>query len=94
MGRTLTAVTGTWSPTPDVLRFQWFRSGTAITGATGNTYTLVAADYGKTITLKVTGSKAGYPSTTRTSAATAESPPAPLTAPVPTITGTAGSVRP
>jgi hypothetical protein len=89
VGRTLTAVTGTWSPTPDVLRFQWFRSGTAITGATGNAYTLVAADYGKTITLKVTGSKAGYPSITKTSAATAAVAKGSLIAPIPTITGTA-----
>ena len=89
LGRTLTAVTGTWSPTPDVLRFQWFRSGTAITGATGKTYTLVAADYGKTMTLKVTGSKAGYPSATRTSAATTAVKPGTLTAPAPTISGTA-----
>ncbi|WP_456509189.1 hypothetical protein [Arthrobacter sp. TE12231] len=89
VGRTLTAVTGTWSPTPDVLGYQWFRSGTAITGATGKTYTLVAADLGKTITLKVTGSKAGYPSTTRTSAATTAVTPGTLTAPVPTISGTA-----
>ena len=89
VGRTLTAVTGTWSPTPEVLRFQWFRSGTAITGATGNTYTLLAADYGKTITLKVTGSKAGYPTITKTSSATTAVSAAPLTAPVPTITGAA-----
>ena len=89
VGRTLTAVTGTWSPTPDVLGYQWFRSGTAITGATGKTYTLVAADLGKTITLKVTGSKAGYPSITKTSAATAVVAKGSLTAPVPTITGTA-----
>ncbi|PVZ54249.1 hypothetical protein C9424_15745, partial [Arthrobacter sp. H-02-3] len=89
VGRTLTAVTGTWSPTPDVLGYQWFRSGTAITGATGKTYTLVAADLGKTITLKVTGSKAGYPSATRTSAATTAVTPGTLTAPVPTISGTA-----
>jgi hypothetical protein len=89
VGRTLTAVPGTWSPTPEVLAFQWFRSGTAIPGATGNTYTLLAADYGKTITLKVTGSKAGYPSTARTSTATTAVAAAPLTAPVPTITGTA-----
>ncbi|MEV5054234.1 hypothetical protein MRBLAR12_004491, partial [Arthrobacter sp. LAR12-1-1.1] len=89
VGRTLTAVTGTWSPTPDVLRFQWFRSGTAITGATGNAYTLLAADYGKIITLKVTGSKAGYPSITKTSAATAAVAKGSLIAPIPTITGTA-----
>ena len=89
VGRTLTAVTGTWSPTPDVLGFQWFRSGTAITGATGNTYMLNAADHGKTITLRVTGSKAGYPSAARTSTATTAVVAAPLTAPVPTITGTA-----
>ena len=70
MGRTLTAITGTWSPTPDVLRFQWFRSGTAIIGATANTYTLLAADYGKTITLEASGSKAGYPTVAKTSTAT------------------------
>jgi hypothetical protein len=89
VGRTLTAVPGTWSPTPDVLRFQWFRSGTAIAGATGNTYTLLAADYGKTITLKATGSKPGYTTTAKTSTATTAVAAAPLTAPVPTITGTA-----
>ncbi|MET4134208.1 hypothetical protein ABIC21_000397, partial [Pseudarthrobacter sp. PvP090] len=88
VGRTLTAVTGTWSPTPDVLRFQWFRSGTAIIGATMNTYTLLAADYGKTITLKVSGSKAGYPTTVKASTATASVMAGALAAATPVIAGT------
>ncbi|WP_432244929.1 hypothetical protein ACRB8A_14430 [Arthrobacter sp. G.S.26] len=89
VGRALTAVPGTWSPTPDAMSYQWFRSGTAITGAVGKTYTPVGADYGKTITVKVTGNKAGYPAVSRTSAATAVVAKGTLAAPVPTITGTA-----
>lgn len=34
--------------------FRWLRSGTAIAGATAKTYTLVAADQGKTLTFEVT----------------------------------------
>ncbi|MDQ6996203.1 MAG: choice-of-anchor Q domain-containing protein, partial [Mariprofundus sp.] len=34
--------------------FRWLRGGTAITGATATTYTLVAADSGQTITFEVT----------------------------------------
>ena len=34
--------------------YQWNRSGSAISGATGSTYTLVAADVGNTITVTIT----------------------------------------
>ncbi|RNL48290.1 metallophosphoesterase, partial [Arthrobacter oryzae] len=91
VGQILTAVTGSWSPTPDVVRFQWFRSGSAITGTTTNTYTLLADDYGKNLTVAVTGTKTGYTTVAKTSTATTAVAAAPLdlTAPVPTITGTA-----
>ena len=68
---TLTAVAGTWGPAPVSLSYQWYRSGTLISGATTGTYKLVTADKGKTITVKVTGTKTGYTTTAKTSAATA-----------------------
>lgn len=56
----LTAVPGTWAPAPVSLRFQWFRDGAAITGATTASYRLTKADAGRTITVRVKGVKAGY----------------------------------
>jgi hypothetical protein len=80
VGSTLTAKPGTWKPKAK-LKYQWYRSGSAIKGATKSTYVLVSADKGKTIKVKVTGSKAGYTSKAKTSAATkkvaAAVPPAP-----------------
>ena len=40
--------------------YQWYRGSTAIDGANNNAYTITAADEGKTITVRVTGSKPGY----------------------------------
>ena len=71
VGSTLTAKTGTWSPTPSSMSYQWFRSGTAISGATGLTYELVKADAGKTVTFRVTAKANGFATTSRTSAKTA-----------------------
>jgi subtilisin family serine protease len=68
VGYTLTAKVGTWSPTKLTYHYQWNRNGTAITGATGKTYKLVADDAGSVITLSVTATKTGYTATTRTSA--------------------------
>ncbi|WP_166804832.1 hypothetical protein [Cryobacterium sp. Sr8] len=53
------------------LGYQWYRSGVAITGATAKTYTLVAADRADTMKVRVVGTKAGYTSVTKYSAATA-----------------------
>ena len=66
-GKTLTAVRGTWSPTPSY-SYQWYRSGVKITGATKSTYKLTTSDKGKKITVKVTGKKTGYLTVIRTSA--------------------------
>ena len=41
------------------LSYQWYRNGTAISGAKGHEYTLTGSDYGKKITLKVTVKAAG-----------------------------------
>lgn len=67
VGSTLTAVTGTWTPTPDTFAYQWNRNGVAIIAATGKTWTLTAADVGNKITVTVTASKSGYTRTARTS---------------------------
>ncbi|MDR6414011.1 carboxypeptidase regulatory-like domain-containing protein [Pseudarthrobacter sulfonivorans] len=89
VGSLLTAVPGTWGPSPVTLAYQWKASGIAITGATASTYKPVAADTGKTITVTVTGTKAGYTTAAKTSVATAAVARGTLTAPAPTITGTA-----
>lgn len=50
VGQTLTVTPGTWSNTPD-LTYQWLRDGAVITGETGATYLLDAADEGAAISV-------------------------------------------
>jgi hypothetical protein len=69
VGQTLTAVPGAWD-TGVVLTYQWTRAGVNIAGATAATYRLVAADRTRLITVKVTGTKVGYTTVTKTSAST------------------------
>ncbi|WP_284978079.1 hypothetical protein [Arthrobacter sp. fls2-241-R2A-200] len=87
VGSTLTATPGTWT-TGTTLSYQWFRSGTAISGATATTRVLAAADQGATLTVQVTGTQTGYATTTKESSPTATIAAGTLVAPVPTITGT------
>ncbi|MEA5055762.1 MAG: DUF4430 domain-containing protein [Propionicimonas sp.] len=49
--------------------YQWLRDGQPIAKATGKTYTVVAADQGHKLSVRVTVSKTGYTSRTVTSAA-------------------------
>lgn len=49
---------GTWTNTPSSFTYQWKRNGVNIGGATANTYTIVTADIGTTITVAVTASNA------------------------------------
>lgn len=57
VGQTLTAAPGTWDGRePPAYEYQWNRAGTAISGATGSTYTVVAGDSGSQITVTVTAS--------------------------------------
>ncbi|MDT0274672.1 hypothetical protein [Blastococcus goldschmidtiae] len=87
VGRPLTASTGSWTPAAG-FAYQWSAGATPITGATGTTYTPTTTDVGKQLTVSVTGSSAGYASTTETSQSTA-----PVVAgvfdqaPIPTLTG-------
>lgn len=70
-GQVLTVQAGAWSPEPTHLSYRWYRNGTSIKGATATTYALTVADIGKQVTVKVTGTKAGYGSKSVFSRATA-----------------------
>jgi hypothetical protein len=89
IGKTLNAAAGTWAPAPVSLRYQWLRAGTAIPGATAASYKVQRADAGARLAVRVTGTKAGYVTTTRQSSATAAVPFLKLTAGKATIKGTA-----
>jgi len=89
VGSTLTATPGTWSPQPTSVGYQWSRDGVAVPGATAATYVPTAADVGRRIAVTVTGGRAGYTSTARTSTAVTVTGVL-TTTPVPTISGTAG----
>ncbi|MEV0950228.1 hypothetical protein [Promicromonospora sp. NPDC050249] len=86
VGSTLTAVPGTWSPTPTNYRYVWKIDGVAVTGATSSTFTVPASAAGKRITATVTGLKQYYESSA-TSGPTATIAPGTFTAPQPTIGG-------
>jgi len=87
VGSTLTAQTGTWT-SGTALSYKWLREGAAIAGATGSSYKTTAADASKRISLVVTGSKSGYTTASKTSAAVVVKP-APLASAAPTVTGKA-----
>jgi hypothetical protein len=59
VGKKLTAKPGTWT-SGTKFTYQWFANGTPISKATKSTYTLKAAQKGKTVTVHVTGKKSGY----------------------------------
>jgi len=60
VGQALSCSQGSWSHEPTYLLYQWSRNGTVITGQTGATYTLQAADQGHSIACSVTaGNGAG-----------------------------------
>ena len=71
VGYTLTAHAGTWGPSPVSLHYQWKADGVAISGATAASYKVAPAYRGKRITVTVTGTRTGYLTVARTSAATA-----------------------
>jgi hypothetical protein len=87
VGATLSARAGTWSPVA-TLSYRWYRNGAPIAGATSSRYRLTPADHARRLAVRVTGSRAGYLSSSRTSASTAVvAKPFTATA-APTISGT------
>ena len=50
---------GAWNNSPASYSYQWLRDGVAISGATNNTYTVVLADVGTSITCRVRATNTG-----------------------------------
>lgn len=69
VGKTLKVKAGSWKPSKVTLTYQWLRDGAPIAKATKTSYKLTKADAGRKISVRVTGSKTGYVSVTKTSKA-------------------------
>lgn len=68
VGSKLTATAGAWWPAPTKVSYQWYRNGAKISGATSRTRTLTSADRGRSLKVKVTGSRAAFVTDSATSA--------------------------
>jgi hypothetical protein len=88
VGKTLTAVHGTWGPGTVSFAYQWYDGTTAISGATAATYSVPASRSGHSLHVAITGSKAGYTSV-RSSSGSVKIAAGTLTGATPTISGTA-----
>ncbi|RFA16006.1 hypothetical protein B7R22_05245 [Subtercola boreus] len=94
VGQVLKTTSGTWSTGGLTFAYAWYRDGVVISGATGSTHSVVAADMGHRIMAQVTASKLGYNTATAKSAASATVLDAPPTIETkPTISGTASVDR-
>lgn len=89
VGKTLTGSTGTWAPSGTKFGYQWLRNGAAISGAKTSTYKLTSSDAGKKISLRVTGTNAGFTTKSVTSASTGVVLRTLTATPTPSISGTA-----
>lgn len=69
VGTRLKASAGTWT-SGTTLRYQWYRDGKAIKNATGSTLLVTSSMRSSRISVKVTGSKKSYITTSRASART------------------------
>lgn len=92
VGDRLTADPVSWSSGTS-FAYQWTRNGVAIHGATGSSFTLIAADAGARIAVKMTGTKTGFRSASETSAAL-NVVPGTMVASIPKINGTAKVAQP
>jgi len=88
VGAILTAAPSSW-PAGTTFRYSWSADGTVIAGENAKTFVPTAGVVGKKITVRVTGSLAGYSSSSKTSAATNPVTKATLTSAPPTISGAA-----
>ncbi len=75
VGQTLSCSEGSWANSPSTLTYSWLRGETVITGQTGSTYVVQAADQGQTITCEVTASNAGGQAAAKSSGLAIPPPP-------------------
>lgn len=67
VGSTLRVNPGVWAPEPSHFAYDWQRDGQPIPGATAETYQVTAADVGKSLSVRVTATLAGYEAGSATS---------------------------
>ncbi|GAA2243921.1 hypothetical protein GCM10010413_53730 [Promicromonospora sukumoe] len=70
VGVPLRALAGSWT-SGTRFAYQWYANGTAISGATGFSFTPTASQRGKKLTVRLVGSRTGFANASRTSAASA-----------------------
>jgi hypothetical protein len=63
---------GSWGYGGATPAYQWYRGSTAISGATKASYEVQAADLGRSLKVRVTGTRDGYAPASRTSAASSK----------------------
>jgi translation elongation factor P/translation initiation factor 5A len=90
-GRTLTAKVSGWKPRVDTVEYQWLRDGSPIPKATKKKYKLKSADAGKRISVRITGSKAGFESVMTASKNTKKVVRALDSTPAPKLSGSAAA---
>ncbi|MEJ7568667.1 MAG: hypothetical protein WKF41_10420 [Gaiellaceae bacterium] len=99
VGQTLTASNGTWTNSPSSFAYQWLRCNgggnqcASVANGTQKTYTLVGADAGRTIRVRVTATNADGSNAAESAQTTAITPAGstaagPKNTEPPTITGT------
>ena len=91
VGRTLTAVPGTWVPPDATITYQWRAGSKDIAGAVAATYVVGAQTVGKEITVRVTAAAPGGTATKTTRGTTAVLKARFTSAPKPKIVGTAAT---
>ena len=92
VGQSLSLSAPTWSNTAvqgAAIGYQWYRGAGSITGATGPSYMVAAADDAQKLWAKVTLSAPGFTSVVLTSAQVTGGKGSFVTAPVPTVSGIA-----
>lgn len=88
VGSPLRVAAPTWSPPATRVTYQWLQDGASIPGATGATYVPTNAQQGKGLSVRVTGTRLGYPAGVGTSATTSAVLPGTLRATTaPTLRG-------
>lgn len=86
VGRTVRADPGIWAAGA-VLSYSWRRDGVVIPGATGDHYVIGATDLGRKLSVRVSGSEAGYATIAHVSPSRVVAPGT-LSSSTPTIAGT------
>ena len=73
VGTSLSVNPGSWDPGV-ALSYQWLKNGSPIVGKVGSEYLVSASDYGSAISVRVSGSKAGYLAASQNSLAVSVTP--------------------